>query len=445
MDDSGFDSYVRKKMENYKAPGYNREAFSQLQARLSDGQAIPWYVKYRVEALVAASLLLFTLFNVYVLFPKFNATKLTETNQTTISDNPTRIIDSLNVIIKKLNSQAPSKVYIIDPAEREESIAADSKSLRTFYKLKLSDSTQNSDVKLFLGDQTDLPLDVLNKLKELNVIALEGNEAWLVVSTQKKDAKNLAVYDRSQKGLELAHKELQPLSITVNLTPPSIPTKPTNEISGKTRNAIEKHYFNGIGINLAPHVDLFGSYFTNGSGKLSPRIGFTADWVLSPQLSVETGLDYATLNFTIKKDFQKLALPNVDSQIGALQSVEISIRTASLPISFKYRRWLTAKSQMVFRVGYTPYFACRHQYVYNYSPLNQPPESDLTISTIEQIDEKKFYANTITASAGLIKSLNNNKKLEASLFFENSVGNVGAENMSMKLFGIKTAYWFNVR
>lgn len=432
-------------MGNYEAPRYNPEAFSQLRARLSDGQAVPWYVKYRAESLVAASLLLFTVFNAYVLFPKFNEPKLTETNQTVIPDNSKRIIDSLNLIIDKLNNQAPSKVYIIDPAEREKILAAGSKSPHASYKLRLSDSIQNSDVKLFLGAQTDLPPDVLNKLRGLNVIALEGNEAWLVVSSQKKEKNYLIDYERSQKELELLHKEFLPLAITVNLSPPSIPTKSINEISGKTRNAIEKHYFRGIGINLAPHVDLLNSFFTNAEGTPSPRFGFIADWVLSPQLSVETGIDYATPNFTVKEDFQKLTLPNVDSQIGALQSVEISIRTASLPISMKYRRWLTPKSQMVFRIGYTPYFAFRHQFVYNYSPLNQPPESDLTISTIEQIDEKKFYANTLTASAGITKSLNNNKKLEASLFLENSVGNVGAEKMGMKFLGIKTAYWFNLR
>lgn len=441
MDDSSFDNLIRKKMENYESSVFNPDTFSQLQTRLAEGLTVPWYIKYRTVSLVAATLLLFTLYNIYWVSPKLN---LNEKEQTVVLHQSSKVIDSLNSIIKELTNKTPAKIYIIDPANNLTREKKESNGDAFTPRFKFDGTTQNSNLKLFLGSEVDLPREVFNKLKEWNMIALDGDEAWLVISYKKPE--DYLVHNKGfDPGLVGVQKPISPVEITIKLEPSSVHSKSNHEISGKMRNSIEKHYFSGIGINLAPHVDLLSGNFTIGSGSLFPRIGLVADWVMSPHFSIETGADYATPKFTVNNNFQRLTLPNVDNQIGSLQSADLGVRTVSLPVNFKFRRWLTAKNQLVYRIGYTPYFAFRHQYVYHYSLPNQTPESDLTISTMEQIDEKIFYGSTLTASVGITRELRDNKKLEASLFFENSLGTMGAEKVGIKLFGIKAAYWFKVK
>lgn len=440
MDDSSFDNLIKKKMENYESSVFNPDTFSQLQTRLAAGLTVPWYIKYRTVSLVAATLILFTLFNIYWVSPKLN---LNEKEQTVVLHQSTKVIDSLNSIIRELG-KTPGKIYIIDPENINSVEKRESMGGSITHKFQFDDTTQNSNLKLFLGSEVDLPREVFNKLKKWNMIALDGDEAWLVISY--KEPEDYRVNKRvDDPALLRLQKPISPVEITIKLEPSSVHSKSNHEISGKMRNSIEKHYFSGIGINLAPHVDLLSGNFTIGSGSLFPRIGLVADWVMSPHFSIETGADYATPKFTVNNNFQRLTLPNVDNQIGSLQSAELGVRTVSLPVNFKFRRWLTAKNQLVYRIGYTPYFSFRHQYIYHYSLPNQTPESDLTITTMEQIDEKIFYGSTLTASVGITRALRDNKKLEASLFFERSLGNMGAEKVGIKLFGIRAAYWFKVK
>ena len=116
-----------------------------------------------------------------------------------------------------------------------------------------------------------------------------------------------------------------------------------------------------------------------------------------------------------------------------------------MPISFKYRWWLSRQHQLVLRAGYTPYLSLRSQYLYSYPYPGRPVDSDLTINTSEQLDQKKFYGNTLTVSAGITKSLKKSKKFETSLFYEKSLGSVGSQKLDMQLFGVRTALWFNLK
>ena len=67
-------------------------------------------------------------------------------------------------------------------------------------------------------------------------------------------------------------------------------------------NKIEDHkYTTGIGINLAPHLDIVKGIYSQGSGGTTPRLGITAEWVVSPHWSFETSLDYFTTKLTVNE------------------------------------------------------------------------------------------------------------------------------------------------
>lgn len=436
MDDSIFDGYIRRKMEDYEPPDAVPGPFPKFQTAYAD-RPRSWYIRYRTETLIAASVLLFILFSIY--FPA--KIELDESHSQLLA-RPEKVIDSLKTVIRDLKNRTEGAIYVPDSNNKRTDRIADSTPLGP--GIRVTGSMQNPEVRLPI-EVADLPQDVFRKLKAWNLLEWDGERAWLIVSPRRNEATMVARTTEGTVADPVTLHRLLPPILTVKLDPPASSSKSRNQISGKTRNAIEKHYFSGVGINLAPHADLVSGSFSSGSGRVVPRIGLIADWVLSPKISVETGVDYAALKFAVSNNFQKLGLPNVDTELGTLQSAQISARTASLPVNFKYRRWITAESQLIFRVGYTPYFSLRGQYIYNYRPPNLPPGSDVTINTIEQVDDNKFYGNTISASAGVTRALRENRKLEASLFFEHSLGTVGTEKAKMNMVGVKTAYWFNVR
>lgn len=433
MDDFNFDDYIRKRMENYEASSFSTGAFSQLHGRLAARYAVQRHVKYRVLLATMGTLILSTLLNIYFINPNF----FQHRKQSSITPHASRVIDSLNLVIKKLTREQPKESYIISPTGENNGLKTRSVKAAA-NKVLMDDTTQY--LKLFLGSTADLPGEFFSRLRNSGMIGLDGNQVWLVISNQKPDDR-VVDYRRNDIEVPALRKTISPV---VNMKLPIPTSKSHVEISARMRASIEKHYFKGIGIDVAPHGDFLVGHFEIGSGRLVPRIGFTADWIMSPRLSVETEVNYSTPKFTISKSFERLGLHN-DSEIGTLQSAEIAVRTFSSPVNAKFRWWLTEKEQFIFRLGFSPYFAFRREYVHNYSPPNQNTESDLIITTIEQNDEKSFWGSTLTASAGITRALKDKRKIEASLYFENSLGDMGAEKVGVRMWGMRTAYWFKAR
>ena len=438
MDDFSFDSFIRRKMKDYKCSSYNAGAFSELQARLAPGISIPWYVTHRTALVATATLIASMFLNFYVINPNISK----EGKDIAVALHLSQVIDSLNLVIRKLEKRTPAKVYVVDPTTTKHDFTTDPIAGISNWLIP-ADTGQNSNLKLLLGSEVDLSREVFNTLQKWNLIERNGNEVWLVIS---RDAPGDHLVPARRDAVELLPLQNSIASVrdTINMTALSGRSKSRVEISGKLKNSIEKHYFNGVGINLAPHCDLVIGDFGTGSRRIIPRVGILADWVMSPRFSIETGIDYSVPKFTIRDNFKELEL-NYDSPVGTLQSAEIGVRAISLPVASKFRCWLTEKDQLTVRVGVTPYFAFRHQYVYTYTPVNQRPDDDLTITMVEQTDEMAYYASTLSLSAGITRQLKNNRKLEISLYGERSLAAKISEANDMTFFGLKTAYWLKLR
>ncbi len=449
MDDNNFDDLLKDKFEGYEHPDIGPNALASFHDHMSSFPSLPWYSKYRTEAFVAASFILFTLLNGFILWYGFDKK---ENNVADLNRELSHeVIDSLTMVINQLksNQQQPS-VFIINPTDKK--VAQFTEAQNTIASQdnikNTGNSILNTNTKFHLGTISSLPLDILERLEEEDVLETKDGEAYLLITDRIRQIRHTSYTFESPSHLNIIYEsdtlEADESTENIKLDLPSVRLK--NRISSKMVNKIEAHnYTNGIGINLAPHLDAVKSVYSQGSGSLAPRLGLTAEWIVSPHWSFETSVDYLSTKFTINENFQSLNLPNLNPELGNPESVEITTRTLSLPVNLKYRWWLTRKHQLVIKAGYTPYFSLRNEYLYQYPYPGRPAESDLTINTLEQKDNRGFYAGTLNVALGISKLVKKKNQFETALFYENSLGNVGQQNLTMQLFGIRTAYSFRIK
>jgi hypothetical protein len=446
MDDTTFDDLVRKKLKGYEDPTLDSSALESFHGRLDQIDSGRWYTRNVGKLALVSGLLLFTGFNALILSKNYfvNQTQALVHEQTLSTKNKT--IDSLNAVVERLQCSAQ---------EQNQRLVATPAVVSPQFKLhliKTSEPTAFTSVdlvyKVGIGRRENIPQDLYEQLNEEGLIAMENGEAVLLLSRKTTTAPSGSFHTRLSN-LLLPTPTVGTLRL-VAMTPEKssktkTPTLRQSESSLQARNMLEKHYFKGIGLQIGPHLDLVKSVFTIGTGEITPRLGVTADWIVSPHLSLETGVDYSTTNTHFNRD--EVPFAPLGPQLGTLTSETISNRMISLPLSLKYRYWIFDKSQLIVRGGYTPYGILTRQMQYDFVHHdNYNPDGDGDkISTLEKRNEYKFLGGALTSSVGLmIKREKNKGQWEASLFYERSMGQ-GFENNPMQLFGLRTAYWFKVK
>lgn len=445
MDEHSFDSFIKDKLEGYHDPDFDPSALADLQARLAEHAPAPWYVRNRLLLSGIAAALLFTLVNSYFYFdgtssiPKESGPASEWVRQSQLK------IDSLSAIIDGFRSQQSLLQNRMD-------------SLQSYYNLhpvfktvyiKVPDNTPAMRARSqALGPAGEMDTAVLDLLIEKGVVHIKDGQVFLTgdsktqvrsgfvsTSTPLASANYFQIYPRF-RWAELNSKKDSPAAVK------------HQDISAKTRNELEKHYFGGLGINLAPHADFAEGLFSEGKGGIAPRIGLSAEWVLSPRWSVETSADYSTTRFNVDEHFGNFELPAYDHTYGQLLNLKTTTRLVSLPVGVRYRQWVTDKSQFFVKAGYTPYasFASRYEMmckVRDYTPRDA--DDILTYTQFEERRANRFYGQTLSLTGGIIRNVYRNNKLEVALFYERSLGSVGPSNLNLQLAGIRTAYWFRLR
>jgi len=220
-------------------------------------------------------------------------------------------------------------------------------------------------------------------------------------------------------------------------------------LSAKTKNDLEKHYFPGIGINIAPRVGLTLNSFDDSPAFPTPTVGFGLDFIVSPHLSIETAFEYGTTKFRLSEDLEAYGIPNEPYyEFGPPDDVTITGRNISIPISLKYRRWIGPKTEFVLRGTATPYYLLSQEYVYSYSDKGGgygTPGSVPTITKTVDKDGGLWSGTTIGLSAGFQKLYNKKHKIEGSLFVERGLAKMKPQEIGMQLFGVKASYWFRIK
>jgi len=442
MDDNTFDDLLKQKLKNYEDQSIDPSALDDFHERISNFQADRWYSKRAATLALAASLLIFTGINAYLLVKNLNTAEKGKIIYLSDDQRHQGKIDSLLAVIDRLQGVT---LATATPYPAPISPAFHFRLVKT--TAGVDPSVVDWTYKVGIGSRGTIPEEMYDKLQDAGFLTTENGELFLTLSKKTNLQFQTALRTRPTDLLvpvpPVASFHLVALNDQVEKK------KMTHSVSeGKTslaaRNALEKHYFNKLGILLAPHGDVMKGIYSRGTGVITPRVGITVDWVLSPRFSVESGIDYGTtgIHFT----GSEIERAPYNQQLGNLESATLANRLLSMPLSIKYRQWVFDKSQLILRAGYTPYGLLSKQYQYNYVRPDVNPDVDGDhISTIEKRNENKFFGSTITASAGLTINREKSKNSwEASLFYEHGVGN-GFDHSGMQLIGLRTAYWFKLR
>ncbi len=448
MDDTNFDDLLKSKLEGYEHPDIGPGALASFHNRMSSVPSTPWYRKYRTEMFVVTSFIVFTMLNSFILWYGFGRNENYNADQNNMFSR--QIIDSLTQVVTQLKADQKERpsVFIINPAPevvKERNVKVEGKNKGNDLA---TNPSRHTNTKLHLGNVASIPSTILDRLRAEDVLETIDGQAYLIITDRVSQIRHKSYAWELPSKLTVVYEddslESEESIEKIKLKLPSVKLK--NRISTKMINKIEDHkYTTGIGINLAPHIDIVKGAYSQGSGGTMPRVGLTAEWIVSPHWSVETSLDYLSTKVTVNKDFQSLHLPNLNTELGTLESAEINTRTLSLPINMKYRWWLSQKNQLIVKAGYTPYFSLRSEYLYQYPYPGRPVDSDLSISTVEQVDQRGFYGGTFNMSLGISKFIKKKSQFEVDLFYEKSLGSVGHEKLGMQLFGIRTAYSIRVK
>lgn len=451
MDDSTFDDLLRKKLKDYRDPSFEREALENLHERMQ-GYKFSNRFSNGMKNLAVASLLLLTGSNVYFILSnqELQQQLRTETgHHRVLNYDSFRTIESLNKQIATLQCQSETQQVEFIAAKPTATAAPN-------FHLKLitvadykEENSRQSILKLGIGKINDVPPQVYQQLRDKGWVSEEGGEVFLNLVGKNNSYVQTGVHSKPED-LLAPEAVLQPFRI-ISFNSSLQEQKKTleapiyrSEKSLAARNALEKHYYKGIGIQLAPHADLVKGIFSEGAGQISPRVGITADWILSPRVSVETGLDYISTEVFFNSS--EAILDPIYPSGGTLQSATVANKLFSAPIAFKYRQWVSDKSQLVWKTGFTPYWTMSRIAQYNFSVPDPNPDHDVDrLVTVDEKDEFKHFGTTMGTSLGLtFKREKNRGTWEASLLYERSLGGTLDQN-TMQLVGLRTVYWFRIK
>ncbi|HEY8935085.1 MAG TPA: hypothetical protein VIM65_07685 [Cyclobacteriaceae bacterium] len=445
MDDNKFDDLLKSKFEDYEYSSAGAPDVTGFHNRLAQYPNTSWYYKYRTELFVATSFILFTLLNSFIFWSTLAAK---DENRIALEKDKIQIIDSITHIISQLKLQQQTQSIILNPYGNFNA-SSKQQNIRSIDINSKPDPLQPGDSNLlYLCAESSLQKHFYDKLADAGVLEIKDGIAYLNVSDKISQIRNTTYTLGQPDNTKLFQADNKADSLSIETYKTGI-AKVSNTISSKFINRIaDTNYKSGIGINLSPHLDLANVAFSEGSGDIMRRLGVTVDWTVAPHWSIETSIDHFNTEVTLHEDFQKYNLPKLNPVLDGLQSVQIRTKTVSLPVLLKYRWWLTAKDQFVFRMGYTPYISFHNEYRFT-SPYpgqhRRRVDSDVTINTVEDFSKVRFYGGTTTAMAGISRLINKKNQLEFSLFYERSIKGMGQEKLNMELIGLRTAFLFNLK
>ena len=448
MDDRNFDDWIKRKLDYYEDSSFDPAAMAAFQQQMAGYQAIPWYQAHFTHYLVAASFTLFTAVNVYLFWPEKPADQLSGYSP---APDKTYVFDSLTYVIEKNNTR--------------HTLAIDS--LTAYYQQQLHTQSHVSDKETnradengrwYAGRSSEMPAEVYETLKSRGLIQEENGQVY-ITSEPAPSAQRFTFQHRNPVIADVYEEpDAEVSAFTWHSPEKKVATKKrvSNQVSSKTLKLIEKHYSRGIGIALAPHAEVAGSMFSQGDGTVQPRLGVTADWILSPSLSVETGATYSNVANTFNKESLMPIMPGINYGLGDLENVRITNKLVSAPVALKYRQWISEKNQAIIKGGYTPYFSLEENREYSYDidfagggypgggPHGGAPDRR-RITEVEKSTGIAYYGGTWTVAAGINHQLKKRHSIEASAFYEKSLGIVGQQNLTLSMAGLKVAYWFGLR
>ena len=210
---------------------------------------------------------------------------------------------------------------------------------------------------------------------------------------------------------------------------------------------LESHYQRGVGIKVGPTGEVVRLNNLVGEEASFVAVGMLADFFLSPQWSMETGMKYSERSATVEgpQQLKKLVLPHLDEETGSLHKLEVDSKTIGFPFYLKYHYQISPKFSLIGGAGASGLMYIHQDFEYSYHIPESSGNQNLSVIADHEIKKWTFYPATANLLAGINKQFDNNKILEVSLFYQKGIRNTGKERMKANLLGVRAAYWFKVR
>jgi len=452
MDDRDFDNIIKGKLEHLEGEPYDPTALSDLHYRLAASAVTPWYANYRTELLVISSIIIVTLLS-SLYFRTFNDQKFKDLrDQIEVLRNDNQMTEGLQKQILALTSITPDTVFIeVQNTRYLYQIEELNKKLSDFvlrYEQEVDQPLADYGNIAFLGSEKDIPEELLYLLDKYGLTRKEDGEVYLVSNSGVEQILPLV----PESNLDYANRirfDIAEISKKEGLDVGS--EKDDNYLPLKMVRELERHYMRGIGLKIGPSVGVSRAFYDAGRGILKPSVGFLADILLSPAISIETGLKYNILNnqITGATDLQIATLPGLDPSLGNLLEAEIESYALEFPINLKYTHPVNTKTQLTTSLGYSSVVYLKQKFEYDYLftlNSNDPNNSkSFIVNTGTVVKSPEFYLGTINLSVGAQRLLKNKNFLEFSLQYKHGLTKMGIEKVTPQIIELNSGYWFKIR
>ncbi len=425
MDDKQFDDIIKQKVGEYEDKGFDPSALTALHHKMAGASAWPWYSRYGTELLITSGMALCTLIIVG------SQWYLSQTENTLLKQNVAEVTAQQEQIKDLVREITILKNLPPDTVRVTESKANPSFSASSLVLVQRIESLEDALRKM----QKDLQTYQSNSYEALSNYAYAQESSSSPTARSQKGYSNFNTERISPKpqGRASAHAIIKN-SETFNTN--------KQELSTETLRALEKHYQRGIGIRVGPIFELSHGLYNGGASKIDYSGGAIADFILSPSISVETGVKFSQRFYeTSGKDLIG-QLPNVDNTLGPLLDAEVDSWMLEVPINLKYRYPISMKTGWVGGFGYTSQIYTCQVFEYEHG-VDANPDARLTVST--KINKVKIYPGLLNISLGLEHRLKNKNNLETTFFYQHGIGEAGAEKIKANFFGIRGTYWFTLK
>ncbi len=455
MDDQRFDDIIRDKIGEYESPGFDPAALSGLHYRMSMEYTAPWYVRYRSEMLVGVASVFIAMIMLW------GQWKIGDYNRQLLHSEIADLQDQ-NKALAAMQDQINTKNQMQDTVTIVEYRNADDQryvslmnELQALKRQMTLTNSSNSKLDLstnrqllLLGKEQDLPSEVLASLNNRHNVIRDGEYLFVILDD------NVTAYSepylRRKKGVQFntIKPEYELVIDTTLFVDENFITKEHSkpvQISLRQLKELEKHYQKGVGLEVGPAVELYRVIHQPGTTSSGAGGGVLVNFITSPTLSFETGAMFTTHFYDVPADdISQLNLPAHDQSLGELNRAEITSWLLEIPFNLKYRYRLNQNSHLMFGVGLTPLLYTK-QKVEHYYTFDGGNGQFLPVESSNAIKGLKGYLGLANASLGLSNKLNNNKRLETSLFYKHSLGTIGSEQVNAQYFGVSGAYMFTLK
>ncbi len=453
MDDNKFDDLIRDRVGEYEAPGYDPTALADLHYRMASQYSVPWHVRYRNEMLVAAASVMLAIALLWGQWRIGEAQNQTLRNEISALQEERAELKSIQDLFNTM-SKAPDTVRIVERQEADEQlyrtlldeIETLKRQLRYDAQSTANASPVSSAQLIYLGYEQDLPGEALSELKGDGTLVRRGQHLFLLATDSVRSDAHPWLARR--KGILTEHllPEYEFVPDTSYSHEEIVVSKVTErpvKISVKQMREIEKHYKKGVGIKLGPVLESYNGRYDVGDTEEGWGGGIMSDFIVSPSLSVETGIVFHGRIYGTER-INELNLPPADTKLGEFQELEISSRLFEIPLNLKYRYPLNYRSDLVTSLGISGLLYTYQSIEYLYE-FEAGEDFGFPVESSFHRDEPGWHFGTLNASLGLKRELRNKKEIELSLFYKHGLGDIGFEQVNADFFGLRGAYWFTLK